>query len=233
MADVTPPIDPTPQENGGSDYKSIEEQLKLAKIAIENAISQSDLAGPLALKGYDAPEMAAAQTLYANAEALYLAQKDKYGSKVGAKDDFDALRAEIEDDYNDHVELARIALRHNRGDLEKLQMNGKRKQSISGWLAQAKAFYTNSLGSADIMAALAKKGVAQIDLEGTQAKIVELEKKEATKFQMRGQAQSATADRDNAIDELLTWHKDFIDTARVTFRKNPQLLEKLGIVVKV
>lgn len=82
--------------------------------------------------GYNSTEMANAKVLFTQAETPYLSQKDKYGDKVGAKDDFDALREEIEEDYNDHIDLARIVLKNNRGDLEKLQLNGKRKQAISG-----------------------------------------------------------------------------------------------------
>ncbi len=64
-----------------------------------------------------------------------------------------------------------------------------------------------------------------------QPKLADLENKE-TKYQKRGQAQTATAERDNAIDDLLEWYREFIDTAKVTFRKTPQLIEKLGILEK-
>jgi hypothetical protein len=232
MEDTTTPTDPTPEEKVPSRYKSIDELLKLAKVAIDSASSQPDLAEPLAKKGYDSTEMANAKVLFTQAETLYLSQKDKYGDKVGAKDEFDALREEIEEDYNDHIDLARIVLKNNRGDLEKLQLNGKRKQAISGWMAQAKTFYTNALASTSIKEALAKKGVTEPELLTVQAKLADLENKETAKYQKRGQAQSATAERDNAIDDLLEWYREFIDTAKVTFRKTPQLLEKLGIVVK-
>jgi hypothetical protein len=99
-------------------------------------------------------------------------------------------------------------------------------------MAQAKAFYTNALASDEILAALAKKGITSADLQTAQAKLAELEMKEAAKFEKRGKAQNATAERDNAIDDLLERYREFIDTARVAFRKTPQLLEKLGITAK-
>jgi hypothetical protein len=109
MDDPTTPT-PSGSDSGGNPrYKSIDELLKLAKIAIENGMSQPDLAEPLALKGYDSTEMTNGKNLYTRADALHTVQKGKYGDKVDAKDEFDSLRREIESDYGDHVDLARIA----------------------------------------------------------------------------------------------------------------------------
>jgi hypothetical protein len=227
---------PTPTPPAGASqpnsYQTIDEKLKFAKIAIDNALNVPDLAAPLAARGYDTDALQSAATLYQKAESLHLSQKSKYGDKFEATDDFDELRAEVDDSYSDHLALARIVLKNNRGDLEKLQANGKRKASISGWIGQTKAFYANALDSASIKAALATKGVSEGELSDTQGKVVALEKKEAIKYDKRGDAQNATSDRDGVIDELLEWHRDFVDTARIALKKTPQLLEKLGITVK-
>ncbi|MFN0047673.1 MAG: hypothetical protein ACKVOU_00970 [Cytophagales bacterium] len=218
--------------SGANRYKSIDQQLKMARIAIENAVSQADLSTELAKRGYDSLEMTQAKVLLQKAEELHLSKKDKYGDKYEAKDDFDTLKEAIADEYEDHSDLARIALKNDRGDLEKLQLNAKKKLSFSGWIGQVKAFYTNALASVDIKAALAKKGITEAELQAVAAQIVDLEKKEAIKFEKKGAAQNSTAERDDAIDELLEWYKEFIDTAKVTFKKSPQLLEKLGIVAR-
>jgi hypothetical protein len=223
---------PESNENGSNRYVSIDEQLKLARIAIDNAISQADLNVPLAKRGYDSTNLKAAKDLLQKAVELHVAKKDKYGDKYDAKDDFDQLKEEIEEEYDEHADLANIALKNSRGDLEKLQLNAKKKVAFSGWLGQVKAFYTNALASDTIKAALAKKGVTEADLQAVSDKLPLLEKKEANKIEKKGAAQTSTAERNDAIDELLEWYKEFIETAKVTFRKSPQLVEKLGIVVK-
>lgn len=213
-------------------YKTLEEKLKLAKIAIDNALLVSELSAPLAARGYSNLSLLEALALYQKAENSYQSQKAKYGDKLGATDYFDALSDELHETYSEHLALAKIILKNKRGDLEKLQANGKRKSTISGWIGQVKTFYTNALDSIDIRAALATKGISEAELRDTQDKVIALEKKEAAKYDKKGDAQLATSHRDDVIDELLEWHKDFVETAKITFRRTPQLLEKLGITVK-
>ncbi len=221
-------------ENGGNSYVrlSIEEQLKMIGVAIQNTVDNVDIQAALAKRGYDSVAMGEAKLLLQGANKFYISQKDKYGNKYGAKDDFDQLKEEIEDEYTDHIALARVALKNNRGELEKLQLNSRREKSISGWLSQAKTFYKNAIDSATIKAALLKKGITEVEMKAVLDKIGSLEQKEANKFSTRGDAQNATADRNNAIDELTDWYRDFRDTAKVALKKTPQLLENLGIIAK-
>ncbi len=224
---------PAPSTSGSSNqHISIEVQLKMIGVAIQNTVDNADIQTALAKRGFDAAAMSEAKLLLQSANEFYIGQKNKYGDKFGAKDDFDQLKEEIEDEYNDHVALARVALKNNRGDLEKLQLNSRRDRTISGWLSQAKTFYKNAIDSATIKAALLKKGITEVEMKAVLDKISTLEQKEANKYNTKGDAQNATADRNNAIEELTEWYRDFKETAKVALKKTPQLLEKLGIMIK-
>jgi hypothetical protein len=57
--------------------------------------------------------------------------------------------------YMRYVKVARIALKGNVAAAQKLDLNGERKQTLSGWLKQARQFYAGALGDAALQARLA------------------------------------------------------------------------------
>ncbi len=117
-----------------------------------------------------------------------------------------------------------------RGAFESLQLNGERKQSISGWIQQAKTFYTNALVSTSVKEALSKFTVSEEALNVGQAAILDVESKFNAQLKEKGEAQVATVSRDAAFDELQEWVAQYVAVARIALEDQPQLLEVLGIV---
>ena len=68
-----------------------------------------------------------------------------------------------------YVKVARIALNGNVAAAQKLDLNGERKQTLSGWLKQARQFYAGVLGDAALLAKLAENGITQQKLTEGQA----------------------------------------------------------------
>ena len=77
-----------------------------------------------------------------------------------------------------------------------------------------------------------KFGYTAEKLQAEQALVMTAETNNFSYDKEKGEAQQSTVNRDEKVDELIDWFRDFIEIARIALEENPQWLEKLGIVVK-
>ena len=79
---------------------------------------------------------------------------------------------------------------------------------------------------------MAKYNVTKKELDAAGLKIEEVSTLDEVVGQEMGDAQNATKQRDIKLDELNVWINEFEKVAKIALKDQPQLLEKLGIVVK-
>ena len=126
----------------------------------------------------------------------------------------------------------RVAFKKEPGVATKLALNGRRKESFSGWLEQANLFYDNALANPDILNGLAKFGITEEKLQAGKTQVEELAALNAAQEKEKGEAQQATKTRDEALDALDDWLEDFLAIAEVALADKPQFLEALGVRVR-
>jgi hypothetical protein len=213
-------------------YKTIDEFLTEAQVAIANAQANAEIQEPLAAFGYTPEVIQQGAALYDRAQATVQQQKAEYGDQIGATAALAEAWKTTKATYIPHAQVARVALKNNPGAIAQLALNGRRKQSFSGWLEQANVFYDNALGNPDTIAALAKFGITTEKLQAGKAQVKELEALNAAQEKEKGEAQQATQTRDEALDALDDWLEDFLAIAEVALADKPQLLEALGVKVR-
>ena len=210
--------------------ETIDGKLLFAKTALGNARSVVPVNESLALFGYDNTKLDQGMALYTSTHELHERQKREYGEQFEATDVLNVSRAELKVSYMRHLKLARIALKGNRNAEESMQMRGRRKDSLSGMLTQASAFYANALSSPEVMEAFARFNVTMEVLEAGKAKVEEVQTHYNAQLKETGEAQQATLERDVALDQLDEWMGDFTGVVRIALESQPQYLEILGIV---
>jgi hypothetical protein len=209
---------------------TIDGALLFAQNAISNAINQAVLKPYFDEYGYTAEKLQEGDLLYKKAEEAHKVQKKEYGDQYAATSDLDIAKANADKVYKKHLKVARIALGNAPGPVNALQLGGIRLRTLSGWLSQAKAFYANGIKDPVVLEALGKYNITKEKLAAGQELILECEVKHNTQLKEKGEAQTATKMRDNAVDELARWMSDFTGIARIALEENPQYLEMLGIV---
>ena len=210
--------------------QSIDQRMLAAQVAIDNALTGTEIKPLLAEYGYDETRLNEGKALLTALQDLHQKQIQEYGEQYAASDFLKTKWDEANSLYMKHVKVARVALQENRGSSQKLDLGGKRKVSLSGWLAQSNQFYINALADADILSKMNNFGITQAKLENGKQLVQEVEVANASQKKEKGEAQQATVDRDDALDKLNDWISDFIAIARIALEDRPQLLEKLGIV---
>ena len=211
---------------------TIEEILLKIKLAISNSLSDQQILQALIIFGYDEVKINKGLQICNEAENLVQINAKEYGEQYQAMDDFQESKLIADRAYINSLKIARIAFSDNTEAMKSLYLLGSRKRTFSGWLTQTKTFYANLISNDDYIAAMQNFGYSTEKLQAEQALVSLAETKNFSYNKEKGEAQQSTENRDEKIDELIDWFRSFLEIARIAFEDNPQLLEKLGIVVK-
>lgn len=203
-----------------------------SKMRIENGIKDSKIASKIATRGYTPEKMSEGKLLYEEASDMAEKQKAEYGELEGAYKKRDVEKWKAEEDFRDHRKLAKIGLKNDIAGLVTLGLTGVRPQSFSGWERETRNFYNNISNNQEWLDAMAHKGVTVEELDASKQKVAEVSTLNEVVRQEMGDAQNATVLRDAKLDELNEWINDFEEVAKIALKDQPQLLEKLGIIVK-
>lgn len=210
-----------------SDYVTIDEFILLINTALNNA-SHPEIEPLLTKRGYTSANIAGIKPMVASLEALHQTQKKEYSEQYEATETYNNDWKQLKAIYAEHVELARIVFENDVSNFVQLGLNGRRKDSFSGYMQQAKLFYANAIKSQPILDKLATKGITTKELEDAETLIKQVEDEKFNQNKEAGEAQQATKQRDEAYDKLAKWYSEFKRTAIIALSSKPQLGVVLG-----
>jgi hypothetical protein len=212
--------------------KKIEIYLAQANLAITNALASPEIMECLAVCLYDEQRLRQGLVLYDEAYRRYQGYQRAYGDSYIMAEQVKQARGKAREKLSYYRNLARLALKEQRDVLAVLGMNARPKRSLGGWLEDARLFYNNAMDRPEIREALAGLGVTEEKLRQARALADELEKVSAAHEAAKGEALTATKDRDAAFKAFKNWMKDFRKICRIALSASPQRLEKLDMTVK-
>ena len=214
-------------------YQSIPEKIQKHSELINNSINDHEISGEVAVYGYSTEKLAEGKALLDEAQGLITKQGDEEAEKIHASKAFNDQRTRINKQFITDRKIGRVALRNQP---ELLQVNlgvaGEASDVYAKWLTEVEQFYGNTVKSEKVLSAFATLNLTKEYFEQQLAEIDTLKSDKLTQKKEMGEAQSATQERDKKIVELDTWANDYKVVARIVFEDSPQMLEKLGIVVR-
>ena len=199
---------------------------------INNSLSDAKILDAVSPMGYPEAKLNEGKTLLAEATTLAETQKKEYGELDAVQAQFKNEKQNANGTYMDMLAIARIAFKNDVQAQTTLELNGRRASTLSGWLKQTLGFYRAILANEGWKTAMAGYGQTE---EKLTAEIAAIEGVAAASENVRkemGDAQNATLERDMKLEQLAEWVNDYEVIARIALADKPQLLEKIGIVVK-
>lgn len=211
-------------------YVSAEELIAKMKIAFTNA-KEPEILSELEAVGIDQNMLDNYLAEITTLEQLSQQQKKEYGEQYAETDKLNVKKAEIDNLFTRHRNLAKIAFKSDRQANTTLGIDDGRKQAFAAWYQQVNNFYAQLLANPNFLATAETVNIKSADITAMQNALQEISTLKESQKKELGEAQKATETRDAAIDLLYPKYTQLIAFAKVLF-PDDQTLEKLGIVVK-
>lgn len=203
-----------------------------AGLRINNSLGDDEIKNAVAGLGYTEEKLNQGKLLLEDSRNLYETQLKEYGDVDAAQDALKSIRKEAYGNYITHLTIARIAFKNNVQAISTLELTGTRATTLSGWLSQARNFYNALLANEEWKTVMAGYGQTGAMLAESLEKVEGVAKAAENVKKEMGDAQNATLERDMRFEELTEWLSEYDQIAEIALADNPQLLERIGIVVK-
>ena len=204
--------------------------MKRVRLAVDYTLRTPEVQKGLNRVGFSKADVVQGKVLLAQVQLLDAAQQKEYGDRYQATDALAEARQQARERYMRYLEIARLALKDQRGIWTTLEMSGERKTNLFGWLAQAQTFYHN----ANLVApALAQYNLTEAELQQGASMIEAVFEAYHVRQKEDNEAQTATQQRNEALTQLKTWMRRFTMSARLAFADDAVTLKGLGLVSKV
>ena len=208
------------------------ETLEMYRVALENAVTQPEIATVMAELGYDSAMIEEGKSTLTKTRKAYDSNKAEDDETSVAYSTFSSKKEQLEDIFSLHRKKAKVVFRNDALIMEKLAITGSLPKAYVKWLEAVKKFYSVSLSDETIQTKLVRLKITKKDLTATNKLISELETARAEYQKEKGESQNATKAKDVAFAEIDDWMSEFYAVAKIALEDSPQLLEALGKTVK-
>ncbi len=200
-----------------------------AHLLVTNAVQHPVVKRKMEEYGFNADKVQQGANLLKAVEDWQMAKENNYSTKKSLKKKLDKDIETLTILYNDHLSIARFSFRNDTYMTSQLKLNGARKKDWAGWSQQVYSFYVRV--EQEGLPLMKKHGAVADELARGKAMAETLIAIHTQRKSNKGDAQSSTQKRNQALKDLNHWVSNYKKVARVALQDDPQLLEVLGIVV--
>lgn len=207
-------------------------QLNAARLAISNTRADAEIHMLVAVYGYNDAMLDVGQRLYETAIGAVNAAAAAAGAQRHAVAQADAAEQQARASYQALAQLCRAVFAPNSPQRITLGLVGNMPDNIPAFLAAATTLFENALATRAIAQELERYGYNARRLAGERAALAEFERANREQIAAISAAQQATREQRAAMIALKQWVAQYLKIAKIALRGKPELVEKLGGVVR-
>ncbi len=212
--------------------KSLEDKLSSHRTLIFNSRDEK-IAPLLAEKGADTEYIDQGVALYDETMIMVGKQTDEYQDKSKAYDQFNSEHDVVKNAFRRTFKLVGNFARYDEDLVDRLHLQSGHSMPIEKWFQNAIDFYSGVQKEQDFVdSKLVRFKVTQERLQQEQQSVRDLKMLRTKAVLEKGGAQEATRLRNDKLDALDDYCTDLQTLAEIALEEQPQLLEKLGILVR-
>ena len=193
--------------------------------------SDPQIMSGLATVGVDEAYLNMGQELFNTTLDLVNEQRKEYQEQSLAYDNFYIDKEEAEAIFSRTFKLVNVHAGTNQNLQDRLQLRAN-SRLIGGWIDDAIAFYNRLQNETEFVDTLTRFKLTSKRIEEELTVMLNLKKLYSEVLLEKGQAQEATSLRNKKMDELQEYSAKLKVMAELGLESTPQLLEKLGILVR-
>ena len=202
--------------------------LDAAELALHTLEQDKEVLRLMKAHGYPADGTKVGKGLVKNATNARRQKDVCYDTQWELGQQVNAQQTALWAQFREHAKLARMAYRNEPGTLHTLRIERFEKSKWPG-VRQAAHFYHKMQ---ERKLSLQTFGVSEQEIQQATTNITDLMVLRKMRTRQKAKSESCTQVKNNAIRELRQWVMDTRSAARFAFKKNPQMLEAFGIVVR-
>lgn len=211
--------------------KKLSKKLESYRLLIFNS-KDAQIAPLLTALGVDKGYINQGEALYTQTMQLVDTQKKEYQDQSLAYDSFYVEKDEAEHTYKRTYKLVKVLSRNNADLQNRLGFQNGKVYAIEEWIEQGVDFYNRLQNENGFLTTLAKFNLTEDRINQESKGLIDLRMLRNTATLEKGQAQEATRLRNQKLDELADYCTELKALSQLALESQPQLLEKLGILVR-
>jgi hypothetical protein len=204
-------------------------QLAAAQLIIENTLARPAIFERVALRGYNAVEMAEGQRLHRAAVDAVDAQAAAAGAALLATDQAQSAEKEARDAYQRLAQTVRAIFPAQSSQRKALEIVGRTPQNIAGFIAVATTLFNNAINLPEITIVLSRYGYSVETLQQERELLITFQRAVQAQAGAQSAAKQATRAQTVALTALQRWVAQYTKIAKIALKTQPELLKALGI----
>jgi len=213
-------------------YTTFNENMEKYRILLWNASNDSAIQPRLALYAYTPEKLQEGQSLWETTNSLGKLQDKEKDEQKAATNNFNENWQQSISEIKRFKKLARLVFDTNPTAWNMLKLDTLNIAKFADWYADTDLAYSNILEHGEWLSAMQSFGYTSESITAQQTKLKMLKDLQQTQQQEIGDSQQATDDKWNSYNQLKDFCYKLREVAKIEFESDPQLLEKLSILVR-